>query len=194
VAFTGFKNMLTDKQEGIWVVRADGTGLRRLSPPSQESFFRVLGGNFFFHFSFSPDGKTITFPDRGPSLTGDDAAQVFTMDLATGARTQVTHLPFVPEGRAFTAVFHPFFVDNETIVFYSLADPDKPGDLNSEGKVFGFTVKVDGSGLKKLKSPVVESGAQVVPVFEITVRIRPRWSSRGWAGRPARRSPHRLGR
>jgi hypothetical protein len=163
-----FHDFLAPKQEGIFSVRADGTGLRRLGPASREPPFVFPTVNLFPHYAFSPDGRTIVYPDRGPSLAGEDASQVFTLNLTTGARAQLTHLPFVAPGQAFTAVFRPFFLDNETILFYSLANPDRPDDPNTEGTVFGFTVKVDGSDLETLTSPVASPGAQIVPVFAIT--------------------------
>ena len=43
--------------------------------------------------SFSADGRTIVFTDRGPGPAGEDAAQIVTLDLATGTRRQVTRLP-----------------------------------------------------------------------------------------------------
>lgn len=38
----GTRNPLTAEQQGIFYVRADGTGLRRLGPPSQEPAQRIL--------------------------------------------------------------------------------------------------------------------------------------------------------
>ena len=51
--------------EGIFFVRADGSGLRRLGPPSRFQFF--LGQ---FSWPVSPDGRTIAFIDLGPSTAG----------------------------------------------------------------------------------------------------------------------------
>jgi Tol biopolymer transport system component len=65
----------------LYTVGIDGRGLRRLIPPSFSSY--VLNG------SYSPDGGSIVF------ATNDGAtgtfADIFTLDLATGARVQVTH-------------------------------------------------------------------------------------------------------
>ena len=160
-----FHNFLTPEQRGIFVVHADGTALRRLGPPSRESPFTPTGGFYFTNFAFSPDGRTITFPDRGPSPAGDDATQIFTLDLATGTRRQVTRLPLTPPSGVLPAAYSPTFVDNETITFFSLANPD---GLNPQGIPSAFRVNVDGSHLTILPSTVVSLGAQIVPIFAIT--------------------------
>ena len=65
----------------LYTVGINGHGLRRLIPPSFSSY--VLNG------SYSPDGRSIVF------ATNDGAtgtfADIFTLDLATGQRVQVTH-------------------------------------------------------------------------------------------------------
>ena len=148
---------LTPEQRGIFVVRADGTHLRKLDRPSR------VGPVGAVPMSFSPDGRTITFVDIGPSLTGDDAIQIVTLDLATGARTQVTHLP--PADPPSSGVFALGFLDNETIGFGSFANPD---GLNPEGKRLGFSVKADGSGLKVTTVGNVLLPGGIVPIFTIT--------------------------
>ncbi|HKA29698.1 MAG TPA: hypothetical protein VKH82_10000, partial [Candidatus Binatia bacterium] len=77
--------------EGIFFVRADGSGLRRLGPPSRFQFF--LGQ---FSWPVSPDGRTIAFIDLGPSTAGYDAPQVFLLDIRSGGRRQLTHQTRLP--------------------------------------------------------------------------------------------------
>jgi hypothetical protein len=81
---------LPPEQRGIFWVRANGTGLRRLAPPSRERFFYVQNGGILqvSYLVFSPSGRTIAFVDRD----GQEADQIVTIDVATGARQQVTHL------------------------------------------------------------------------------------------------------
>ena len=59
--------------------------------------FLPLSTGLIFHrvevFKFSPNGRLVDFTDMGPGPEGEDAAQVFTLDVETGRRTQVTHLP-----------------------------------------------------------------------------------------------------
>src|SRR5262249_61175268 len=94
-------------EEGIFVVRDDGSGLRRLGPASRDPSFRIVpdassptggfrtsGGT---QFSFSPDGRDVVFTDLGPGPGADDAVQIFTLDVATGTRSQLTNLPAVPD-------------------------------------------------------------------------------------------------
>jgi len=80
-------------REGIYVVRADGRGLRRLGPPSRDPMFRVVPepsspiGVFFLasgDFSFSPDGRKVVYTDIGPGPSGEDTIQVVTLTLASG--------------------------------------------------------------------------------------------------------------
>jgi hypothetical protein len=78
---------LPPEQKGIFWVGADGTGLRRLGPPSRERFFTSVPSVPeaiipLSRLSFSPNGRTITFVDRGPDADGHEADQVVTVDVA----------------------------------------------------------------------------------------------------------------
>jgi len=185
----GVRNPLTAEQEGIFFVRADGTGLpRRLGDPSREPAQR-LGGipgpsmpsvplYLATFLSFSPDGRAVTFTDRGPGPAGEDAAQVVILDIATGTRKPVTSLPLVtapdPSNPVAPAILYSFFGDDETILFSSRAnpvDPAHPNGLNPEGIFRTFVVKKDGTGLTVLRdlvAPTALPGSQIVPVFQIT--------------------------
>jgi Tol biopolymer transport system component len=122
------------EQEGIFMVRADGSRLRRLGPASREAGFRVVldpatptGINTFLvpTLDFSPDGRRVVFTDIGPGPAGEDAAQVVALDLASGRRTQVTHLPSgVPPDPLFPVTCCPSFIDDDTISFSTFTDPD----------------------------------------------------------------------
>src|SRR5262245_27207897 len=83
---------LEPEEEGFFFVRSDGTGLRRLGPPSRDSTYRISGTGslpdieFEFSIPFSPSGRTLAYTDLGPGLSGEEAVQVFTLDVVTGER------------------------------------------------------------------------------------------------------------
>jgi len=140
--------LIPPEDEGFFVVNADGTGLRRLSDASREpcwrsepdpqSPFGVIAAFRCWTLFFSPDGRKVAFTDMGPDETGQEGPQVFTMDVVTGERTQVTRL--VPETAAgpvaFRVVARPWLEDGTTLRF------------NTNTEVDGFqmwTVKADGT-------------------------------------------------
>src|SRR5215831_5349022 len=93
---------LPSEQEGMFFVRADGSGLRRLGPASRDPSFRISPDpfhRFIFYVNrpasipFSPNGRRIVFTDLGPGPQGEEAVQIVVLDLRTDKRTQVTHLP-----------------------------------------------------------------------------------------------------
>jgi hypothetical protein len=177
----GVRNPLTAEQQGIFFVRADGTGLRRLGDASREPAQRAGGIpnpstpivpiyiNVFF--SFSPDGRTIAFTDRGPGPAGEDAAQVVILDIATGKREPVTRLPLVtapdPSNPVAPAILYTFWLDDEIIGFRSRANPN---GLNPEGIFRTFSVEKDGAGLALVPDfvPVALPDSHVEPIFQIT--------------------------
>src|SRR5262249_51759848 len=119
--------------------------------------------------SFSPNGRRIAFTDRGPGPGGEDAPQIVVLDLASSTRTQVTHLPSgtppTSGGYGFFLTCCPVFVDNETVLFETVVDPD---GSNPEHKLVAFTIRIDGSGLTSVPIPVAVPGSQVVPDFGVT--------------------------
>jgi hypothetical protein len=146
------------EEEGIFVVRADGTGLHRLGPASREPCFVFSFGlvTDWPRFSFSPDGQRIAFTDRGLGPTGEESAQVVTMDVHTGERAPVTHLPpLTPFLPAFAPIESTWFVDGETIGFFKNSMP--------EGEAF-YTVKM-GQNDEPVRSPPPAAipGASIVP-------------------------------
>jgi hypothetical protein len=82
---------LAPEAEGIFSVDADGSGLRRIASASRYSNFNISSADPVYRFS--TDGRTIGFTDLGPGPDGEDVPQIVLLDLASGVRTQVTHLP-----------------------------------------------------------------------------------------------------
>jgi hypothetical protein len=141
-------------EEGVFFVRADGSGLRRLGPPS-----RVPSP--IFRRAASPDGRTIAFIDLGPSSAGYEAPQVFLLDVRSGARRQLTHQTHVAMlSIADPGIWLPTFLDPRTIGFYAGA--------TATGTFTAFQVKVDGGPEKELPPIVVQSGAHIVSQFGVT--------------------------
>jgi hypothetical protein len=182
---------LRPEQKGIFWVRADGTGLHRLGPPSRTPFFALLPSGALIDYSnrralsFSADGRTIAFADKGPDADGHEADQIFTIDVATATRTQVTQLPpaVPPAGYPVNAptVWGPHFDDERTISFYASANPD---DLNPQGIYLLMTTQTDGSGLEvPLPIPVALPGGTIELRFVIT-GDRPQAFSVGVPGTP----------
>ena len=165
--------------EGMYHVQADGSGLRRIGPASRYQrwlAFRVPGGPLLGlapyvnpHLAFSPNGKVIVFTDYGPGPSGEDAPQVFTLDLTTGTRTQLTHLavaPDLPESIGAVSLGSPTFLDAETVIFSSTVD--LPGEApRPVVEPRAFAVGADGKRLQLLAQPTAIPGARVDPTFTI---------------------------
>jgi hypothetical protein len=181
LANLGVPNPLTPAEQGFFRIRADGSGLRKLGPPSRAAASNLVGtpsptGGFYSYYEtylgFSPDSRTITFTDLGPGSDTEDSIQIFTMDVATGIRHQLTQLPGEApdfEGNpALPVAVLPAFVDNQTIVFVSRtnADGNNPGGVPRL-----FTVRRDGSGLMVVPPPAALPGSVTVPVFSITTPV-----------------------
>src|SRR5262245_5395962 len=164
---------LSPEQNGMFFVRSDGRGLRRLGPPSHEVSHRqnekAIGGTFTFSppMFFSPNGRRVAFTDIGPGPSGP-AVQIVVLDLATDTRTQVTHLPSGTAPSNFFGEFFltccPVFVDDDTVVFQTFVDPD---GSNPDHRLAAFSVRIDGSGLKAVPTPIAATGSEVVPSFGV---------------------------
>jgi Tol biopolymer transport system component len=155
--------LVPPEQEGIYVVHADGSGLRRLGPASRDPVgITSLIAPFF---GFSADGRTVVFTDLDPQDPDPDAPQIVALDLITGARPVLTHLPPValPENDLRTVV--PVFLDAETVAFRTHANPD---GTNPENKTTWFTVGTDGTGDLTPVPVIALPGATVLPNFSIT--------------------------
>jgi hypothetical protein len=129
--------------------------------------------------SFSPDGRRITFTDLGPAPDGRQAVQIAVLDLATGDRRLLTHLPAgtepipvpdYPLASPFFLTCCPRFVDNDTIAFQTYTDPQndpegsRPADLTS---LSFFRIGIDGRHLTALPKPILSAGAQLSPTFGV---------------------------
>ena len=158
--------------EGLYYVRADGTGLRRLGDASRVADYAIVEVDTSFRvftdvlvdLYFSPDGRRIAYTDLGPGADGVDAPQVFVMHLArTPQVTQVTQVTqrtargVTPLSRLETRA--GAFLDHRTLA-YSTFDPASGESVS--------TTHVDGSGTRRLPDPVVQEGARVVSRFAVT--------------------------
>lgn len=96
-------------EEGIFFVGSDGTGLKRLGPPLRIQGFSTsstsptpenpLGLNINlagFSTAMSPRGRTVAFVDLGPGPEGQEAPQIWILDIASGERRPLTS--FRPPG------------------------------------------------------------------------------------------------
>ena len=165
---------LAPEREGFFVVRADGSALRHLGAASGESLTRLVfdpsapnGIRTFVivdDLSFSADGHTIAFTDRGPGpADGEDGPQIVTLDLVEGVRTQVTRLPHQTPEDADTG--SPRFLADGTITFWTTTNPN---GLNPYGGWRYATIKPDGTDFKLVPLPLSLSGSTIQPTFVIT--------------------------
>jgi hypothetical protein len=165
---------------GMFFVRSDGRGRRRVGPASRDRCYRISADptkTFIFNVNaapgipFTPNGRRIAFTDLGPGPGGEEAVQIVVLDLATGQRTQVTHLPSGPPNDTAPGTFltaYPRFIDDETVLFFTFVDPD---GSNPTHDFAPFTVRIDGSGLKRKPddTPLPGTlGGRVLPVFGVT--------------------------
>lgn len=179
-----FTHVIPEEQQGIFAIRADGTDLRKLAAPSKDACFRVdwacvFAGapgcatlDFWTTLEFSPGGRHIVYTDLGPSRTGE-APQVFTLEIATGVRQQLTHLPPLPlcagssgdttdcVTPAVLPISYSSFLDDTTVAFTR-----GKGDSTLGGGL--FTVKADGTEEPRPVPVVALPSGALVPVFEIT--------------------------
>ncbi|HKA28230.1 MAG TPA: hypothetical protein VKH82_02565 [Candidatus Binatia bacterium] len=146
-------------ERGFYFVRADGQDLRRLGRASDAELRNLP----YQQSDISPDGKRIVYTDLGPGPAGEAAIQVVMLDLATAQRRQLTRLPALPQDPERPTTEAPRFVDNDTVLFDSLADPV---GSNPEGRSHFFTIETDGTGLRSV-GPRVRPGGRVDPVFMI---------------------------
>lgn len=149
---------------GMFYVRSDGTGMRRLGEASREPIF-FNGANALLilpSIAISPSGRLITFTDRGPGPDGEAAAQIATQGIAGGSKRFVTRLPPGQPTADFPDTCCPGFVDERTLAFASSSNPD---NLNPEG-IFGlFTVSTTGENLTRLPPTKVGEDSEIDPTF-----------------------------
>ena len=158
------------EEEGIFLVRTDGSDVRYLGPASREPAFRLapdpvaptgLNGSVNTFLGFNASGTTVVFPDLGPDGDGAVATQIFALDLATGGRTQLTHLPpKEPCSPYYPTVWPAWFVTEDTVSFTTCAA--------DEGLAL-WTLGADGkSDPVRKPPPVAVPGATFVPTLIIT--------------------------
>ncbi len=169
---------LPPEREGFFVVRADGSGLRRLGPASRESITRFVldpsapsGFRGLFDedpISFSADGRQIVFTDRRPGLTGEDAAQIMIMDLADPEKPrQVTYLPpcRVCDPVKFET-WGPRFLSDGRIFFFTLVNVN--GYNPEEDTRRGIATVDPKDGTVELAAPLDIGSGILIPNFAIT--------------------------
>ena len=128
ITFAGYNDeMLT---YNLWVINADGTGLRKLADDAVTTDgFRPL--------TWSPVGKTIVFaPNR---METSDLAQI---DVATGTVMQLTHLE-----PAVLAVESPRFSPNGSQIAFVQQDPNDPGAYG-----YPYVMNADGTDVREVGS------------------------------------------
>jgi len=181
-SWPSLRGFIPEDQKGFFAVRADGSGLRRIADPSREASFAVdwacilLGGancasNAFPILDFGPDLRHIVFTDKGPDTSGTQSPQIFTLDLASGERTQLTFLPplpdcprgsvdayaeCVPVGRVL--MHAPRFLDAKTVAFYR---------REQASVIFPYTVDTQTRELNPVQVVSIPGGG-LVPIFQIT--------------------------
>jgi hypothetical protein len=158
-------------EEGIFFVRADGRSPpRRVADASRfPTLFAVadpnspVGVSFYASGNFfvvSPDGRKMAFIDFGPDTDGNEAPQIFLLDLRPPyRRTQLTHQSRVlRSAEADPGILGLGFQNSRTVTFQS-----------TDGRA--FQVKTDGKSPEKeipRPHPTVASDARIVPQFNVT--------------------------
>ncbi len=179
--FSPLRGFVPRDQRGFFVVRADGSGLRRIADASLEASFAadwnciLVGGSTCqrdeaIWLDFSPDGRLAVITDKGPASTGTLGGQIFTLDLTTGERTQLTFLPPLPRCRepidpnaecvqvGQLPIFSTRFLDAQTIAFYR---------REGASTIVPYTVDIQSHELKPVQVVPIPGGG-LVPIFHIT--------------------------
>jgi len=147
-------------EEGIFFVRANGTGLRSLGPASRYPPFLVLRNVISFtadSFPVSADGRKIAFIDLGPfDAAGHEAPQIFLLDLRSGRRRQLTHQSHVIEGLD-EGICCQQFLNSRTITYHG-SGPEAASKVKTNGK----------SPEKEIPPPIVVQGGRIVQQFTVT--------------------------
>jgi hypothetical protein len=146
-------------EEGLFFIRPDGTK-KDLGPPVGLPIFALQQSGLSPvtqvqapNFTTNPRLRQLAFVGRGPGPSGEDASQVFVLDVDTKVRRQVTQLPAAPDPLVDTCC--PFFFDERTILFRNGFD----GGL--------WEVRTDGRHLRKVQtSPTI--GGTIVASFNVS--------------------------
>lgn len=159
------EGFLAPEKEGIFFVRADGSGLRRIAKARTVPSFVLDTAVNTRGFAFGPDGRTVVFVDDGPGPEETIAPQVVTVDVGDGTRNTITRLPRGRPAGRFPSTCCAGFVDAKTITFSSTANPV---GLNDGEDFLAFTVRSDGSELATAGPPIPLPGGALLPSFSIT--------------------------
>jgi len=161
---------LPEEQEGFFFVRTDGSGLRRLAPPSRDPSFRLAADpgaptgfrtTFTAPLPFSPDGRRFLYTDLGPGASGQDGMQLFGIDVISGERRQITRLdPVELTDPLARQILSPRFLDDDTVLFSAVVPPDP--------SYRAYTIRTDGSSLKRVIAPLPVPDGEIDPSFQIT--------------------------
>jgi hypothetical protein len=156
------RNLLPAEQRGMYYVRSDGSGLRPLGPPSRFPAYHSASGGWHQHsFLFAPGGRLFTYGDLGPDEDGQEAPQVFVRDVHTGAATQLTRLPPIPDAGGNPEIYGPGFIDARTILFLrfvELTDRHKHVSVDLDGKTTDLDRIVELPDGTLIPIPVITSG------------------------------------
>ncbi|HUD71533.1 MAG TPA: hypothetical protein VMQ62_06185 [Dongiaceae bacterium] len=116
IAFSGLDDDSGGSEHAIFAIDLDGTGLVRISPPSEDFFY--------FSLAWSPRGDTLLFaglsnpPCVQPPCSGSDAdAEIYLLGVGTGVITRLTTNTVLEE----TASWSP---DGGRIVFDRITQTD----------------------------------------------------------------------
>lgn len=141
---------LAPEQQGFFYVRADGTGLRRLGPASRDPTYRIFptGDDYSAEVQTqiapSPDDQVVAFTDVAPGSDGVETVQLFTLDLTTGERRQVTHLTAgTPPRPGRKSIDFFLFLDGRTIQFVHVMGDERQAKR----------IAIDGTGLRDESVP-----------------------------------------
>jgi len=155
------QSFVPPEQKGIFFIGADGSDLRRLGDASRIPAFTTggVGSNPLTNivepnFRFSPNGRYVAFTDMGPGPEGD-AAQIFILDVQTGQRTQVTHLPPAPSA-GIEGTRQGNFLDERTILFYTTSNPSETTQVSRARISSSISMMV--SSRRSLRSPFRREG------------------------------------
>ena len=163
-----------EDEQGIFSVSARADELpRRVGDVSREpsAFPGIPSVLTIPFFVFTPDGKTIVFPDRGPGPDGRDAVQIASLDITNGTRRTLTRLPFAKPPSAFGGVVFPpqaqggpscvNAATDQAVSFFTTVSPDA-----DHPRATFFQIGLDGTGLRALELGG-DAGERGFPAFQV---------------------------
>lgn len=139
---------LSADQQGFFYVRSDGTGLRRLGSPSRDPVYRIwatdlpspipgVSAGTHTELPIALDRRKVAFTDIGPGMDGVQREQIFTLDLDSGDRRQLTRFDPFPPPAPFQLEHHLLlwlsFASRRSLTFTSHADTWKLWQVNLDG-------------------------------------------------------------